>query len=85
MSTKLLFFASLREQLGSAGESLDLPHDVRDLYALRALLVARGGAWKTALADNKSLRVAVNQDLATWATCIKDGDEIAFFPPVTGG
>ena len=85
MSAKLLFFASLREQLGSAGESLDLPQSVRDLNALRALLVARGGAWPAALAQNRSLRVAVNQDLATWTTSIKDGDEIAFFPPVTGG
>ncbi|MSQ50558.1 MAG: molybdopterin converting factor subunit 1 [Betaproteobacteria bacterium] len=85
MSAQLLFFASLREQLGSAGESLDLPQGVRDLTALRVHLAARGGAWQAALAENRSLRVAVNQDLSTWAASIKDGDEIAFFPPVTGG
>lgn len=85
MSTNLLFFASLREQLGSSGESLALPPEVRDLKALRAHLVARGGPWQLALAEGKALRVAVNQDLAHWSTSIKDGDEIAFFPPVTGG
>ena len=85
MSARLLFFASLREQLGSSGETLDLPAEVRDIKGLRAYLVARGGQWQAALADNRSLRVAVNQDLATWGTAIRDGDEIAFFPPVTGG
>jgi molybdopterin synthase sulfur carrier subunit len=85
MSAKLLFFASLREQLGSSGESLDLPGEVRDLRALRAHLASRGGVWQSALAEGKALRVAVNQDLANWSTAIKDGDEIAFFPPVTGG
>ena len=85
MSARLLFFASLREQLGSSGETLELPDAVHDVKGLRALLVARGGQWQVALADGRSLRVAVNQDLATWVTAIKDGDEIAFFPPVTGG
>lgn len=85
MSARLLFFASLREQLGSSGENLELPAGVRDIKGLRAFLVARGGPWQAALADNRSLRVAVNQDLATWTTAIRDGDEIAFFPPVTGG
>lgn len=85
MSAKLLYFASLREQLGSSGESLELPAGVADVGALRAYLASRGGAWAAALAETRSLRVAVNQDLANWDTVIRDGDEIAFFPPVTGG
>ena len=85
MSAKLLYFASLREQLGSSGESLDLPAGVADVRALRAHLASRGGAWTAALAETRSLRVAVNQELANWDTAIRDGDEIAFFPPVTGG
>ncbi|MFM9972170.1 MAG: molybdopterin converting factor subunit 1 [Burkholderiales bacterium] len=85
MSAQLLFFASLREQLGSASESMELPTHIGDVRALRVHLVSRGGVWQNALAENRALRVAVNQDLATWSTAIKDGDEIAFFPPVTGG
>ena len=45
----------------------------------------RGGAWKSALADMKVVRVAVNQDMAAAAAPLKPGDEVAFFPPVTGG
>ena len=85
MSTRLLYFASLREQLGCGDESIDLPPEVSDLNGLRTHLAARGGVWQASLTENRSLRVAVNQELSTWATRIKDGDEIAFFPPVTGG
>lgn len=85
MSVKLLFFASLREQVGSGGESLELPSGVASVGALREHLMARGGVWQAALAANRSLRVAVNQDLAVASTTIKEGDEVAFFPPVTGG
>jgi len=52
---------------------------------LRTLLMARGGAWQTALAQGRALRVAVNQEMAQPATPVKPGDEVAFFPPVTGG
>ncbi|MSQ70106.1 MAG: molybdopterin converting factor subunit 1 [Betaproteobacteria bacterium] len=81
----LLFFAGLREQLGSAHEDYELPSGVSTVGALRAQLIARGGAWHSALADNRAVRVAVNQDMANAATAVKAGDEIAFFPPVTGG
>ena len=85
MGVKLLYFASLREQVGSGGESLDLPAGVASVASLREHLIARGGVWPVALAANRALRVAVNQDLAVASTAIKEGDEIAFFPPVTGG
>ena len=52
---------------------------------VRSLLMARGGVWQTALAQGKALRVAVNQDMAQPTTPVKSGDEVAFFPPVTGG
>ena len=58
--------------------------DVQD-EALRAHLMARGGAWASVLANGKALRVAVNQEMADPATPVKAGDEVAFFPPVTGG
>jgi len=82
---KLLFFASLREQLGIAGEELDLPAEVSTVGALRAHLRQRGPAWQAALAEGKLVRAAVNQGMAGPAVTIVAGDEVAFFPPVTGG
>ena len=81
----VLYFARLREALGTGSEQVALPQDVRDLAGLRAVLVARGGAWTQELAGNKALRAAVNQAMASGDTRIADGDEVAFFPPVTGG
>lgn len=80
----LKFFASLREALGCSTEQLALPGQVTTLGALRVYLAARGGEW-TRLKESRSLRCAVNQQMADDAVGIKDGDEVAFFPPVTGG
>ena len=85
MRIKALFFASLREQLGSASEDLELPDEVNTVGALRAHLRLRGPAWQAALADGKLVRVALNQEMVGYAAQIAAGDEIAFFPPVTGG
>ena len=85
MKVKLLYFAALREQLGTSGEDIELPSGVGTVAALRAHLVSRGGAWQTALAEAKLVRAAVNQDMANPSAAIKAGDEVAFFPPVTGG
>ena len=85
MKVKVLFFASLREQLGTAGEEIDLPAGVATVAALRGHLVSRGGAWEGALAEKRNVRAAVNQDMAKPGAAIRAGDEIAFFPPVTGG
>jgi molybdopterin synthase sulfur carrier subunit len=85
MSIKLLYFAALREQLGSPGETLELPAGLSTVAALREHLMRRGDAWQRALAPSRALRVAVNQEMAQAATPVADGDEIAFFPPVTGG
>lgn len=84
MKIKVLYFAGLREQLGKPGEELELS-GVSTVAGLRALLMGRGGAWQSALAQGKALRVAVNQEMAQATTPVKPGDEIAFFPPVTGG
>ena len=85
MKVKVLYLASLREQLGKPGEDLEIAPAVSTVAGLRTLLMARGGAWQTALAQGKALRVAVNQEMAQPSTPVKPGDEIAFFPPVTGG
>ncbi len=89
MKVKVLFFASLREQLKCGSEDIELPQGASTLGALRTILAGRGGDWQTALAENRPIRVAVNQDMVPRSganeIAIKAGDEIAFFPPVTGG
>jgi len=83
MTIRVLYFASLREQVGTPGEDLD--ESPATVAGLRNLLMARGGAWQSALAQGRALRVAVNQEMAQPTTPVKPGDEVAFFPPVTGG
>ena len=80
----VLYFARLRETLGTGSEQFVLPVNVRDIDALRAHLVARGGVWADEL-QKKAIRAAINQSMASGDSSIADGDEIAFFPPVTGG
>jgi molybdopterin synthase sulfur carrier subunit len=81
----VIYFARLREALGTTSEQIALPGGVSNLESLRALLRQRGGAWADELGDQKPVRAAVNQDMARGDTPVRDGDEIAFFPPVTGG
>lgn len=79
------YFASLREALECAEEALvDAPVASETVAALKSRLAARGGAW-VRLVEQKNLRVAVNQDMANDHTSLGHGDEVAFFPPVTGG
>ncbi len=85
MKVKVLYFASIREKLGKGAEEIELPAGIATVAGLRAHLQARGGAWAEALADSRLLRTAINQDMAPPAAAIKPGDEVAFFPPVTGG
>ena len=85
MKVKLLFFAGLREQLGVAGEDIVLPEGVGTVAALRSHLAKRGGAWREALAEGRLVRMSVNQDMANPSAALRAGDEVAFFPPVTGG
>jgi molybdopterin synthase sulfur carrier subunit len=81
----VLYLARLREALGTGSERMELPATVTDLSGLRTLLIARGGPWAQELAPGKPVRAAVNQDMAPDDARVADGDEIAFFPPVTGG
>jgi molybdopterin synthase sulfur carrier subunit len=85
VKVKVLYFASVREKLGKNVEEIDLPPGVATVAGLRNHLRSRGGAWADALAENMLLRTAVNQDMIQAGASIKAGDEIAFFPPVTGG
>jgi molybdopterin synthase sulfur carrier subunit len=80
----LRYFASLREHLGVADERIPLPDSVTDVAGLRHWLRGRDGLWDEAMSDQR-LRVAVNQELVKPDATVRDGDEVAWFPPVTGG
>jgi molybdopterin synthase sulfur carrier subunit len=82
---RILYFASLREKLGREAEELELPAGVATVAALRSHLRGRGGAYEGAFAEKILLRAAVNQDMVPPTAAVKAGDEVAFFPPVTGG
>lgn len=84
MAVRVLYFASLRDALGQTEEKTVLPDSVATIAELRAHLASRGGEW-TRLVASSNLRCAVNQEMASLGVTIKDGDEVAFFPPVTGG
>ena len=84
-SVHLLYFAWLRERVGGAEERVDLPAGVRTVGALLDWLAVRDERHAAAFAQRGLVRCAVNQTFATLATPIEAGDEIAFFPPVTGG
>ena len=81
----LLYFASLRESLGCSREQLALASGNSTVSSLVEQLRSRDGRWTEAFAPGRTWRVAVNQQMANLATPVKAGDEVAFFPPVTGG
>jgi sulfur-carrier protein len=85
VKVKVLLFASLREKVGTGAEVVDLPDSASTVAGLRLYLMQRGGAWQQVLSDMKVVRVAVNRDMAAAGAPLNPGDEVAFFPPVTGG
>jgi len=82
---QILYFALLRERMGRAEERLELPPGIATVGALAAWLRERDARGAGAFAPGSPVRAAVNQDLAAPGATVKDGDEVAFFPPVTGG
>lgn len=85
MNLKLRFFASVRERLALSEERVTVPDHILTVADLRAWLSLRGENWSEALAQERALRIAINQEVASIDTLLRDGDEVAFFPPVTGG
>ena len=85
MKITVRYFASVKESVGRDVEEIDVPAAVGTVGALRAYLRERGGAWAETLADSRRVTAAVNQDMVKPAATIRAGDEVAFFPPVTGG
>jgi molybdopterin converting factor subunit 1 len=81
----LLYFAWVRQKVGVAEEHVTPPEHVRDIAGLIAWLAARSPGHAAAFADPRQIRAAVNQDFATPDAPVRPGDEVAFFPPVTGG
>ncbi len=81
----LLYFANLRESLACSREQVALPAPTATVASLIEQLRSRDERWAEAFAPGRSLRVAVNQSMADPATPVRAGDEVAFFPPVTGG
>jgi len=82
---KVLYFASVKERVGKDAEEIEVPAEVSTVAALRAHLRTRGGEWSEVFSDKRLVKAAVNQDMVQPSAPIKAGDEIAFFPPVTGG
>lgn len=80
---QLLFFASLREQLGTAQETIETT--AKNVTELLEELAMRGDAWDQLLRQNTRLQIAINQNMAKRDTQLNNDDEVAFFPPVTGG
>lgn len=85
MNIRLLYFARLREILATSQETPAVPDAVRTLGDLLDWLRQRGGVWAEELAAGRAYRVALNQDLADMDALLEENDEVAIFPPVTGG
>ncbi len=82
---KLLYFAWLREKIGIAEEEILPPETVQTVAELLDWLKSRGANYQSALADLSVVRVAVNQNYVKLDNPVTPEDEVALFPPVTGG
>jgi molybdopterin synthase sulfur carrier subunit len=81
----ILYFARLRDEIGHAEEKIELPGEVTTVRELMGWLRGRSEGHALALGPGAMLKVAVNQTYAEFETTVANGDEVAFFPPVTGG
>ncbi len=84
-TTQILYFASLRDRIGRAEERVLLPPEVQTIRALLAWLQGREPVFAVLVEQGRTIRVAVNQEFAALDDPVAPGDEIALFPPVTGG
>ncbi len=82
---KVLFFARLREQLDTEMLEFEAGPELPDIAAIIKLLKQRGDNWIEVLGDEQMVLVALNQEMTDASAAVNDGDEVAFFPPVTGG
>ncbi|MGB3809194.1 MAG: molybdopterin converting factor subunit 1 [Parvibaculum sp.] len=82
---KLLYFAWVRQKVGTPEEDVALPADIRDVASLIDWLKTRGEGYDAAFADLKLIRAALDQEHVSLDAMIGNAREVAFFPPVTGG
>ena len=82
---KLLYFAWVRNKVGIAEEDITLPRDINDMAGVLAWLRGRSDGFADALSDTAVIRFAVNQEIADLDQPVTDQDEVALFPPMTGG
>jgi sulfur-carrier protein len=85
MNIKILYFARIKEAVNYSTEEIDLPSDIATVVALKNYLSQRGENWVNLFNGKQVVRAAINHNLVDDLAAIKAGDEVAFFPPVTGG
>lgn len=85
MNIKLLYFARIKEAVNYSTEEIDLPSHVTTVTALKNHLSQRGDVWASLFNGKQTVRAAINHQLVDDMATIQAGDEVAFFPPVTGG
>lgn len=85
MNIKVLYFARIKESVNYSTEDLALPDGVETITALKNHLADRGGAWADLFSGKQMVRAAINHELVDNMAAVNEGDEVAFFPPVTGG
>ena len=82
---RLLYFGWVRTRIGIGSETLELPSGITDVRALMDWLKQRDDGYRVAFEDLTTIRVAINQEMATLDASISSEDEVALFPPMTGG
>jgi molybdopterin synthase sulfur carrier subunit len=85
MHIKVLYFARIKEAVNYSTEDIQLPEDVQTITALKNFLSLRGDTWADLFNGKQTVRAAINHELVDNLAIIHAGDEVAFFPPVTGG
>ncbi|MEG3617682.1 molybdopterin converting factor subunit 1 [Magnetovibrio sp. PR-2] len=85
MELNLVYFAWCKEKIGLGSEQITAPNTVQSISDLMSWLIERGDGYAAAFSDTSVIRSAVNQEHSSQDSRLKSGDEVAFFPPVTGG